>query len=318
MNFDQLRVFLSVAHHLHFSRAAEELYISQPAVSASVAKLEHRYGVKLFHRIGRRVELTDAGRFLGNEGLRLIDHVDRIERGLRDFHGLRRGVISLGASLTVGNYWLPPRLQRFRDEHEGIELRCALANAAQVLEGTCEGHYDLCFVTGWNDRDAPPGAPTIASPLSAEQVGRERLLLVVGRGHPWFGERELSPEDLTTTRWATRERGSGSQRLFEAGIRKLGLLPSQLQISLVLSSGEMQRAVVLSGGMAAALPESMVHGDIQLGLLWPVQIQGWDGGDQPIWMVRHARRQPTRLIEAFTTLIRECPEKETHQFKLAT
>ncbi|MFM7266605.1 MAG: LysR substrate-binding domain-containing protein, partial [Cyanobium sp.] len=310
MNFDQLRVFLSVAHHLHFSRAAEDLYISQPAVSASVAKLETRYGVKLFHRIGRRVELTDAGRFLGSEGLRLIDHVDRIERGLRDFHGLRRGAISLGASLTVGNYWLPSRLQRFRDMHDGIELRCGLANAEQVLEGTCEGHYDLCFVTGWNDRDDPTFATTIASPLSAEQVGCERLQLVVGRGHPWFGQRDLSPEELTTTRWAMREKGSGSQRLFEAAIRKLGLSPSQLAISLVLSSGEMQRAVVLSGGMAAALPESMVHGDMKLGLLWPVQIQGWDGGDQPIWMVRHARRQPTPLIEAFTTLIREGIENE--------
>lgn len=71
MNFDQLQVFVVVARHLHFSRAAEELYITQPAVSASVAKLESHYGVKLFHRIGRRVELTDAGRFLLEEGLRL-------------------------------------------------------------------------------------------------------------------------------------------------------------------------------------------------------------------------------------------------------
>ena len=104
MHFDQLRVFLSVARHLHFSRAAEELYISQPAVSASVAKLESHYGVRLFLRIGRRVELTDAGRFLRQEGLRLLDHVALVERGLQEFQALRRGVISLGASLTVGNY----------------------------------------------------------------------------------------------------------------------------------------------------------------------------------------------------------------------
>lgn len=305
MNVDQLRVFLSVARHLHFSRAAEELYISQPAVSAAVAKLESRYGVRLFHRIGRRVELTDAGRFLDNEGLRLIDQVDRLERSLRDFHGLRRGVISLGASLTVGNYWLPPRLQRFRDAHDGIDVHCALANAEQVLEGTCQGHYDLCFVTGWNERDDPFDRQALTAPLSAEQVGHERLLVVVGRGHPWFGAPGLTPGELTTTRWAMREKGSGSQRLFETAISSLGLSPSQLPVSLVLSSGEMQRAVVLSGRTVAALPESMVSGDVRLGLLWPVQIEGWQGGDQPIWMVRHARRQPTPPIAAFTSLIRE-------------
>lgn len=310
MNFDQLRVFLSVARHLHFSRAAEELYISQPAVSASVAKLESLYGVKLFHRIGRRVELTDAGRFLEREGLNLIDHVDLVDRGLRDFQSLRRGVISLGASLTVGNYWLPTRMQRFRDSYDGIELRCGLANAEQVLEGTCQGQFDLCFVTGWNDRDAPTFTDGMDSPLSAEQVGRERLLLVVGRGHPWFGQGVQNPEELATTRWAMREKGSGSQRLFEAGIASLGLSLNQLEVALVLSSGEMQRAVVLSGGMAAALPESMVDGDVKQGLLWPVQIEGWHGGDQPIWMVRHARRQPTPLIDAFTQMIRGALESE--------
>jgi DNA-binding transcriptional LysR family regulator len=311
MNFDQLRVFLSVARHLHFSRAAEELYISQPAVSASVAKLEHQYGVRLFHRIGRRVELTDAGRFLGREGLRLLDHVDLLERGLQDFHALRRGVISIGASLTVGNYWLPTRLQRFRDCHDGIELRCGLANAEEVMQGTFQGQFDLCFVTGWNDRDESSFPEAIDSSLTAEQVGSERLWLVVGRDHPWFGRKEVEAHELATTRWAMRERGSGSQRLFEAGITRLGVCPSQLEVSLILSSGEMQRAVVLSGRAAAALPESMVNGDVRLGLLWSVRIKGWQGRDQPIWMVRHARRQSTPLIEAFTGMIREALANET-------
>jgi DNA-binding transcriptional LysR family regulator len=120
MNLDQLQVFLAVARHLHFSRAAEELFITQPAVSASVAKLESQYGVKLFHRIGRRVELTDAGRFLLGEGPRLLDGVDRLERGLQEFNDLRRGVLSLGASFTVGNYWLPSRLTRFGERYPEI------------------------------------------------------------------------------------------------------------------------------------------------------------------------------------------------------
>ena len=304
MNFDQLRVFLSVARHLHFSRAAEELYISQPAVSASVAKLEAHYGVRLFHRIGRRVELTDAGRFLSREGLQLLDNVELLERSLRDFHALQRGVLRIGASLTVGNHWLPQRLQRFRDQHGTIDLRCDLGNAQQVLEGIRQGQFDLCFVTGWSDGDGSCSAETSEQALATEEVDRERLLIVVGRNHPWFGSGELTPTELYSTRWAMREQGSGSQRLFEASLRNLGLSPVDLDDSLILSSSEMQRALVIAGSTAAALPESMVRHDLELGRLWPLSIKGWQGGDQPIWMVRQSRRQPTPLIEAFTQLIR--------------
>lgn len=102
MNLDQLHVFLVVSRHLHFSRAAEELFITQPAVSAAISKLESSFGVKLFHRIGRRVELTDAGRFLAEEGALLSDRVDQLERRLLEFNALRRGVLSLAASFTVG------------------------------------------------------------------------------------------------------------------------------------------------------------------------------------------------------------------------
>lgn len=305
MHFDQLRVFLSVAEHLHFSRAAEELYLSQPAVSASVAKLESHYGVRLFHRIGRRVELTDAGRYLHREGQRLIDNVALLERGLLEFPALRRGVLSLGASLTVGNYWLPARLQRFRDQHGGIELRCSLANAERVLDGTSQGQFDLCFVTGWSERESPFAADGAEPQLRAEEVGRERLLVVVGRAHPWYGRGGLEPGELSQSRWALREKGSGSQRLFEATLARLGVSPGDLEVSLVLSSGEMQRALVIAGGTAAALPETMVQREVQLGLLWALPIAGSSGDGQPIWMVRHARRSPTPLLEAFERVIRD-------------
>lgn len=304
MNFEQLRVFLSVARHLHFSRAAEELYISQPAVSASVAKLEAHYGVRLFHRIGRRVELTDAGCFLSREGRYLLDNVEQLERSLRDYQALQRGVLRIGASLTVGNHWLPPRLQRFRDQHGTIDVRCELGNAQHVLGGIRQGQFDLCFVTGWSDEDGCCPAESNEQPLTTEEVDRERLLIVVGRKHAWFGCGELAPAELCSTRWAMREQGSGSQRWFEASLQNLGLSPSDLDASLILSSSEMQRALVIAGSTAAALPESMVRHDLELGKLWALSIKGWQAGDQPIWMVRQSRRQPTPLIEAFASLIR--------------
>jgi len=301
MNLDQLRVFLAVAHHLHFSRAAEELYITQPAVSACVAKLESHYGVRLFHRIGRRVELTDAGRFLAHEGPRLLEGMEQLERGLHDFNSLRRGVLSLGASFTVGNYWLPSRLHAFSERHAGIEVRCQLGNAVQVLEGTIQGQFDLCFLTGWSD-----GAqqPQLDGQLTAEQVGEERLRVVVGRGHPWFGQERIEAARLAKGPWVLREPGSGAQRLFESDLAELGLAPEQLEVALVLNSSEMVKAVVIAGGGAAALPETMVRQDLALGLLWAAEIGDCRARRQPIWMVKHSQRFASQLLGAFEAVIR--------------
>jgi len=302
MNLDQLQVFLAVARHLHFSRAAEELYITQPAVSATVAKLEAHYGVKLFHRIGRRVELTDAGRFLLEEGPRLLDGVDRLERGLLEFNDLRRGVLSLGASFTVGNYWLPSRLSRFGDCYPEIELLCSLGNAEQVLEGTARGKFDLCFLTGWAQREL---APELEAHLSAIQVGQERLQLVVGRGHPWFGVVSVPSAELCRSAWIVRERGSGAQRLFEELLHQAGLDPARLAVRLVLNSSEMVKTVVVAGSGAAALPETMVRSELAQGLLWAVEIEGRIQASQPIWMVKHDQRHPSSLLRAFEAVIQE-------------
>lgn len=301
MNLDQLRVFLAVARHLHFSRAADELYVTQPAVSAAVAKLENHYGVRLFHRIGRRVEITDVGRFLAVEGARLLERVDLLERGLQDFNNLQRGVLSLGASLTVGNYWLPARIKAFWDRHAGIELRCSLANAEQVLEGTAQGQFDLCFLSGW-----PDGGPPLleADLLSAEEVGQEQLLVVVGRGHPWFGLPRLQPQQLRESAWVMRERGSGAQALLDGVLNEVEVPPETLNVTLVLNSSEMVKAIVLEGGAAAALPETMVRQEVELGLLWPMPIEGCTRHRQPIWMVKHRQRYGSRLLLAFEELVR--------------
>ena len=291
MNLDQLQVFMVVSRHLHFSRAADELYITQPAVSASIAKLESGFGVKLFHRIGRRVELTDAGRFLAREGQRLLEQVNQLERRLLEFNALKRGVITIGASFTVGNYWLPAALKRFHDTHPSIEVQCGLGNAEQVLEGTARGEYDLGFISGSQEDPLP-------EQLAAEPVGAERLQIVVAPGHPWFGQERLEARQLMSSVWVLRERGSGARQMFADGLAKLAISLDSLPVSLVLNSSEMVKSVVLHGGGAAALPESMVRHEIALQLLWPVAVDDLTM-EQSILMIRHPQRHQSVVISAF-------------------
>ena len=114
MTLARLQIFLTVAQHLHFTRAADELYITQSAVSGAIQSLERQYEVKLFHRIGRRVELTDAGKMLQEQGQKILAQVDTIERSLQEFNHLQQGQLQLGASQTIGNYWLPRFISQFR------------------------------------------------------------------------------------------------------------------------------------------------------------------------------------------------------------
>jgi DNA-binding transcriptional LysR family regulator len=291
LNLDQIHIFLLVAKHLHFSRAAEELYITQPAVSATIAKLETQLGFSLFHRIGRRVELTDAGRFLQQEGQLLLEQSKQLERGLQDFNALQRGSLQLGASFTVGNYWLPRHLARFRKSHPAIELHCRLANAETILDGIDSGQFDLGFLCGRQ----PNGAVKV--------VGEERLILVVGRHHPWFGKAPIEHLQLLDADWLMREPGSGARHMLELSLQQIGLSVAELSILQVLHSSEMVKALVCCGHGLAALPASMVELEIELGVLWPVTLSKHVLPSEPIWMVRSPQRQESLLLNAFESLL---------------
>lgn len=304
MTLDQLRIFLAVVEHLHFTRAAEALYITQPAVSAAIQSLEEEYGVKLFHRVGRRIEIADAGKLLQVEAQKIIDSVTMTERGLRELNNLQRGELKLGTSLTIGNYWLPDKISSFKRQYPGIFVNCTLGNAEEICEGTATGMFDLGLVTG-------EVKLSLKNCLEQEVVGSDRLQIVVGKSHPWFERIEIPASELPTTAWVMRESGSGAQQMFEQSLQKWGIDPSQLNVILVLNSSEMVKAVVESGVGAAAIPELMVSKEIQLDTLRSIQvIDSTEGSNmtfeivQPVWKLKHRQRFQTRLSITFEQMLR--------------
>ena len=304
MTLDQLRIFLAVVEHLHFTRAAEALYITQPAVSAAIQSLEEEYGVKLFHRIGRRIEIADAGKLLQVEAQKILDSVTMTERGLRELNNLQRGELKLGTSLTIGNYWLPDKISSFKRQYPGIFVNCTLGNAEEICEGTATGIFDLGLVTG-------EVKPSLKNCLEQEVVGSDRLQIVVGKSHPWFERIEIPASELPTTAWVMRESGSGAQQMFEQSLQKWGIDPSELNVILVLNSSEMVKAVVESGVGAAAIPELMVSKEIQLDTLRSIQVVDSTEGSnvtfeivQPVWKLKHRQRFQTRLSITFEQMLR--------------
>ncbi len=148
MDFQHLTVFQAVARRLSFSRAADELNLSQPAVSKHIQLLEAELGVRLFQRVGRRVELTDAGRIVVDYAQRVSVLTEEVRRVLGELEGLQRGYLRLGASSTPGLYLIPEVLARFRKRYPAVQTTLAISNSADIARRVLAGEFDLGFVGG--------------------------------------------------------------------------------------------------------------------------------------------------------------------------
>jgi DNA-binding transcriptional LysR family regulator len=217
----------------------------------------------LFHRIGRGIQLTQAGRVLLAEARAVLKHAADAERALEELSGLKRGRLSIHASQTIANYWLPMRLHRFRAAHPQIELHLTIGNTAQVARAMLEGGADLGFIEGEIDEPA----------LLRQRIPGDRLVLVVGEGHPWFGRRAVKPGNLTETNWVLREPGSGTRQVFEAAARTMGVDVAALPVVLELPSNEAVRSAVEAGAGATVISELVVQSSLRHGALHAVDLK---------------------------------------------
>ena len=148
MTLEQLRIFVAVAEREHMTRAAEALNVTQSAASAAIAALEARHEIPLFHRVGRGIELTEAGRMFVHEARAVLDRAASAERVLSEFGGLKRGTLRLVASQTIASYWLPVRLARFNRRYPQIAVELSIDNTDGAARRVLEGGAELGFVEG--------------------------------------------------------------------------------------------------------------------------------------------------------------------------
>ncbi|MDF5732985.1 MAG: LysR substrate-binding domain-containing protein [Rhizonema sp. PD38] len=303
MTIDQLQIFLAVAQHMHFTRAAEALYITQPSVSAAIQSLEEQYGVKLFNRVGRRIELTLSGKMLQVEAQKILTQVELTERGLRELNDLKRGELKLGASQTIGNYWLPHFISLFKQKYPHIDVDCTLGNTTEISEGIVTGLFDLSLVEGEVE------ASVLAS-LELRIVGGDCLQIVVGQSHPWFEQVVVDVTELTNTAWVMREKGSGTRQQFEQVLRHWGIEATQLNVILSMKSGDMVKAAVESGVGAAAVSNLIIVKELRLDMLRRIKVTdvAKDTTDsdllsRPFFLLKHRERFQTRVSQVFEQLL---------------
>lgn len=290
MTLEQLRIFVAVGEREHVTRAADALRLTQSAVSAAIAALEAQHGVTLFHRVGRRVELSAEGRLFLDEARAVLARAAAAERALADLNDLKKGSLSVQASQTIASYWLPRRLVTYHRTHPQIEVTLSVGNTMQVAKAVNEGVAELGFVEGKIDNSA----------LELTAVDRDRLAIVVAPGHSWARKPRLAPEELVTSEWVLRETGSGTRSEFEAALRQRGIAPETLKPAFELPSNEAVRAAVEAGAGAAAISELVVASGLQSGALVHVPFKL---PERTFHVLRHRTRYQSRAGEAFMAVL---------------
>lgn len=250
MTFEQLSVFVAVADRQHVTRAAAALGLTPSAVSASVKALEGYYNVRLFDRVGRRIELTREGRTFLAEAKATLARVREAELVLSEMGGLARGAVDVQASQTIAAYWLPPRLLAFHDRYPGVEVRLTVGNTRSVADAVVEGAAELGLVEGAVDDPR----------LSMRPLAEDDLVAVVRHGHPAARRPPGSAAELVRSlTWIMREEGSGTRSEFEHALREMGVEPASLPVALTLPSNESVLTAVRAGDCAAVLSRAVVE-----------------------------------------------------------
>ncbi len=291
VTFRQLRVFTEVARHLSFSRAAESLHLSPPAVTMQVKELEQHVGLPLFERQGRQVQLTMAGEYFLVYAKRLLSSLKDAENVMARFKRVETGVLTVGLISTAG-YFLPALLARFQAEHAGIDVRLDVTrDITKLIDRLHNNEIDLAVM----------GRPPREYALRAEPFASHPMVFVCPPGHPLLGVGHPPLDALVHYPLIARELGSEVRQNLDNFLRDNRLAP---RIAMEIPSNETVKAAVMAGMGIGFLSLHAVAGELRNGQLHTVDFEG-----TPVvrsWnLVHEASKVLSPAAEAFRYLMLE-------------
>ena len=238
MNFNQLRIFYSVAKNGSVTLAAKELFLTQPAVSIQIHLLEEDYNVKLFNRSGKGITITEEGKLLLSYAERIFNLSDEMEEALRQMKSLDRGKLKIGSSRTIGSYYLPQLFETFKLKYPDIEIHMDISNSSQVIEEILSFQNDIGFI----------GIDHFDKNLVLKPFIKERLVLITPPDHELAHKKAISFRELDGQKMIMREKGSGTVELI-----KQELIKNKVSVETVMELGSneaIKRAVEAGLGIS--------------------------------------------------------------------
>jgi DNA-binding transcriptional LysR family regulator len=261
----RLVVFRAVADRLSFRKAAEELYLTQPAVSLQIKALEEELGVQLFDRSGAQAMLTPAGRILLDHVRRSSDLLMQAEHKIAALSGDHAGALNLGASTTIAQYVLPRLLSEFCSAHPRVLPTLISGNTEKIVDALVEQKIVLGLIEG------PPRSRDVSTARFLE----DELVLVVPAAHEWAERGAVPLAEMSAVAFLMRERGSGTRRIVEMALDRCGIKRRDLRIVMELDSTEAIKSAVEAGFGAGFISHWAMAKDARLGRSFKiVRIEG--------------------------------------------
>ncbi|WP_028449627.1 LysR family transcriptional regulator [Chitinibacter tainanensis] len=285
----QLEVFVAVGQGESVSRAAEQLKLSQSATSTALAELERQYEIRLFDRVGKRLQLNELGAQLLPRAIELLDRAQSVDAMLAGQVGL--GPLRVGASLTIGNYLATLLIGDFMRQHPGSRVSLAVHNTATIVQQVAHFELDLGLIEG--DCQHPDLLVTPWVP--------DELVVFAAPEHPLAQQAQVSFEDLVGAAWIVRELGSGTRQTFEFAMRHA---LSRLDIRLELEHTEAIKRAVESGLGIGCISRLALKDAFRRGSLVPLAVEGLDLARR-FHFVAHKQKYQTPSMAAFMALCQQ-------------
>lgn len=292
---DQLRILKAIAAEGSFKRAADSLYVSQPAVSLQVQNLEKQLNVPLFDRGGRRAKLTEAGHLLLSYGEKIISLCQETCRAIEDLQNLQGGTLIVGASQTTGTYLIPRMIGLFRQRYPDVSVQLQVHSTRRTSWGVANGQVDLAIIGG----EVPA---ELQDTLKIIPYAEDELALILPSFHALAQLETIQKEDLYKLSFITLDSQSTIRKVIDKVLTRYEIDPKRLKIEMELNSIEAIKNAVQSGLGAAFVSTTAIEKELEMGVLHRAKIDNMEV-KRTLSVIINPNRYCSKAAEAFSSEI---------------
>ena len=253
----RLQVFYTVAKQLSFTKAAEQLFMTQPAVTFQVKQLEEHFNTRLFERSHAKITLTPAGRLVLEYAERILALSGEMDMRVADLTGSVGGPLLLGASTTIAEFMLPQILGEFKAAHPEVQAHMSVANSETIVNRVADHTIDVGLI------ESPSYLPTLTNEVCCD----DELVVICAHNHALARRGTVKAGDIIALPWVRREPGSGTREFTDNYFRQCGYAPEDLNVMMELGSPEAMKGVVETGIAVAIVSRATIAKELKLGSL---------------------------------------------------
>lgn len=259
----RLQVFHTVARLLSFTKAAEQLFMTQPAVTFQIKQLEEHFNSRLFDRSHGKISLTPAGRLVLSYAERILTLTDEMETRVGELTGAVSGPLLLGASTTIAEFYLPVVLGEFKAQYPQVQTQMTVANSDTIENRVADYSLDLGLI------ESPSHLPA----LETEKCCDDELVLICAPGYPLAKKAAVTPQDIAAEPYISRETGSGTREFADNYFRQCKVAPEDFNVVMELGSPEAIKGVVETGLGVSVVSRTTIAKELKLGTLAAVPLK---------------------------------------------